>query len=80
MGALKSEFHEVIAGEYGAVEDLEAAYRAASDAYFALHAAMPVYRTQEQDRQLNQAYSALSWAKWRLDTARFWTRYHGDSE
>lgn len=76
MGALKSEFQEVIAGEYGAMEDLEESYHAAYDTYFALHSRLPVYRSRDQQRALDVAYSAMSWAKWRLDQARNWAAYH----
>lgn len=76
MSHIKHEFHEVIAGEFGAIEDLEAAYRAAYDTFFALHAALPVYRSRAQQAQLNEAESAMGRAKWKLDQARDWTRYH----
>lgn len=79
MGKLKSEFHEVIAGEYGAVEDLENTYHTAYEAYFALHERLPVYRTPKQQRTLDEAYEALASAKWKMDQAAGWAeiqRYH----
>jgi hypothetical protein len=72
MGSLKQEFHEVISGECGAIEALEVEYHMAYEAHRTLHARLPVYRTPEQEQQLRAAYNALSWAKWKLDTARFW--------
>lgn len=75
MGKLKHEFHDVIAGESGAIEALEAEYHMAYAGHETLHARLPVYRTPEQERQLRQAYEALSWAKWKLDKARFWKAY-----
>ena len=75
MGQLKTVFHEVISGEYGAIEALDVEYHMAFAAHETLHARLPVYRTPEQERQLRLAYEALSWAKWKLDKARFWTAY-----
>jgi hypothetical protein len=76
MSAIKHAFHEVISGEYGAIEALEAEYHMAYEGHKTLHERLPVYRTPEQERQLKTAYEALSWAKWKLDQARFWTAYH----
>lgn len=76
MGVLKSAFHEVISGEYGAVEGLRAANLAAWDAYRALLDALPVYRNAEQERTLSRAHSIAESAKWRYETARDWERYH----
>lgn len=75
MGALKQEFTDVISGEYGAIEALEAEYHMAYAAHETLHARLPVYRTREQEGQLRLAYEALGWAKWKLDQARFWKAY-----
>jgi hypothetical protein len=70
MGALKAEFHEVIAGEHGVVEDLHQASSAAWDYWHALHVSMPVYRSREQNRLLDNAYAAAEAAKWRYDQAK----------
>lgn len=75
MSALKNEFHEFLAGEYGALESLEAAYRAAYQSHESLRESLPVYRNREQAEQLHKAYMTLNWAKWRLDTARGWAKY-----
>lgn len=80
MGAVKDEFHEVIAGEYGAIEDLETVYRSAYAAHAALLERLPVYRSREQQSQLDAAYSALSAAKWKLDQARDWKAYESRNQ
>lgn len=76
MGQLKSEFQEVISGEYGAIEDLRDAYHAAWDAHAALMEALPVRRTREQQRALDASYEAAAWAKWRYEQAQDWARIH----
>lgn len=77
MSALKDEFHEVIAGEYGAIEALEAAHHTAYDAYMALLDSLPTYirRTPAQNHQLHEADMASLNAKWKLDQARQYVKY-----
>lgn len=76
MGALKQEFHEVLAGEHGAVEDLHEASNAAWAVYRGLLSSLPVYRSPEQERLLSRAHAAAEAAKWRYDTAKFWAEYN----
>jgi len=52
------------------LEEVEATYQAAWNAWEALHEALPVYRSREQQRQLDAAYAAVDRAKWFLDKAR----------
>lgn len=75
MSAIKHYFHEVISGNQGAIEALEAEYHMAYLGYETLHQRLPVYRNAEQERQLRTAYAALDLAKWKLDQARFWEVY-----
>jgi hypothetical protein len=79
MGQLKAEFHEVIAGEHGAVEDLHEASSAAWDYWHALHMSMPVWRSREQQRLLDSTYAAAEWATWKYTSAKFWAEYESRS-
>lgn len=75
MSAIKHAFHEVIGGEYGAVEALEAEYHMTYGGFVSLQARLPLYRTPEQENQLRIAYNAMAHAKWKLEQARDWKAY-----
>ncbi len=58
------------------IADLGKAYHAAYDAHMALLAALPVYRSPEQQAQLDAAYMAVENARWEWESAEFWEHYY----